>query len=409
MRAGFRLMCICCCIALLRTGLGAAEHAYVTATWSIQQEAGQLAAALAQRPRDPDTVLEHLQRFLAEHGTSLVRADEADAQRPAHEVLADLLDAQGYAAAFVDLHAERAERALATAVGRTHLLDVATAYPHTPAAATAWYRLANRAWDRGHLGDFRDFARFCPERPGIAARLQRLDELTSRPAPADSVEGRLEDYDVMWQTPFRHATGRRTSHGHFVDVAEPAVAMAAVDEQTMAINSGRYAFLCNPLTGGRIGPVHRLGTDTLQPPYAAPAWDERHIVLLGRSGVFHTVTCLDQAGHQIWRANADSLGHQTACSNPVVADGHAIVCSVGTDDNGTTIRANGFDLYSGQLRWSTQIAKVPGRSRRQTVAAPQLAVIRNQVLLASQHGFLAVLSPSGRLLRLLGYPRSGED
>lgn len=391
--------------ALLLPSAVAGEARPVTNSWSASQQAAALLRALDLRSEDSTQLLNEIQTFLVEHGASLIPSTD-DSELPAHHIFAERLAASGYADGFRERFATEAASRLAALSPRDRagLRGVAQAYPHTAAAQQAWQGLADLAWDAGRLGDFRDHARRCPEAPGIQDRLAALAHLDA-PTQRPTAPQQLDQLGEMWRLAIKGDLGRRNRFGHYVQDEDPTLSVARLDAQTLVLGCGRYALLVHTLTGHRIGPLHRIGTDVLAPSLAQAACSGDRAVLLGRSGFFHTLSCFDTGGRMIWRANADRIGHQAACSNPVILDKRVVVCTVGIDNGGTSIRANGFSLRNGDLRWSSQIARIPGRPRQLELPAPLIGVHDGELVVLSQQGFIARLSSSGRLLGLHHYTR----
>jgi len=393
----------------ITAGMPAAEAGFVTSPWPIQQEADQLLRDLQRQATDPEALLERLQVFLSEHAEDTIASTDGR-HLPAHRILAQAIDTYGLAELFARRFTGQAAEELQHSwpFDRTRLLQLATSYPHTPAAQQAWLQLANLAWDQGRLGDFRHYADFAPKQTGLAQRLSALEQLHQPNQPAVAI-GPLPELGVVWRLPLETSVGSRNRHGQYVpQAAGGGLTITSLDGRTAAAANGRYALVFNPITGKRIGGLHRIGTDSLDPAQARPATDGRVVVVLGRSGVFHTLDCLDAGGRRLWRGNADHLAHQSACSGPVLVDGLCVVCTIGLDDDGISVRANGFDLHSGEVRWSTQIARIPGRLRDHDTRSPLATVVDGRILVVAQQGLVATLSPSGRLLQVQSYQRQSE-
>ncbi|MFW5846417.1 MAG: hypothetical protein ACOCXJ_09345, partial [Planctomycetota bacterium] len=229
----------------LGTVVAASDAGFVTCAWEVQQEADRLHRDLAQQGLAPAQVLQHVQDFLAENGDATI-AWRAGVHAPAYQVFSRTISDHGYTTLFQQRYGEEARTALQAAMPADvpGLRRVAMAYPFTDAAAMAWTQLANLAWDRNRLGDFREYARRAPDSASLSQRLTALRELQERP----EVSG-LPPLSA-WETVWRQDVDEDIS-----DIQQPrtSLAMAVLDERTMVLADGRYATLLDPLTGAAIG------------------------------------------------------------------------------------------------------------------------------------------------------------
>ncbi|MCK6491472.1 MAG: hypothetical protein L6R48_24750, partial [Planctomycetes bacterium] len=157
-------------LLLSLAALGAAEPVVAT-PFEVRREVQDWCEEADRAGSADGGVVERAQALLAAHGRLLL-ASPAGA-RPVAEVIEERLRARGFDQAFARAWSARAEARLAEARGEDDLLGVALAHPFTPAAARAWRRLADLAWDRGHLGAYLARARRAGDAadPGLGARV----------------------------------------------------------------------------------------------------------------------------------------------------------------------------------------------------------------------------------------------
>jgi hypothetical protein len=387
--------------------------------WDVRKQAQELIDDLTNHRGDPSALLERAQQLMVEHGTALIATKNGSA--PIAVVVPDKLRELGMDQAFVQTFEGPATRRLKDAADgdEAALLAIASGYPGTKAAASAWSRLADRAWDSGELNRFLAYARaagdaaLAPDTP----RRKRVEAAMAMLAPERGPElpASLELSDG-WSLPFqaRHAPASRfTREQHMLP---QALALCATPDATAA-SDGLRLVVIDHLIGriqGQELPIGNVALD--QPRQYRPIAIHDGFTALGKQNERIVLVAVDRLGQRLWQATSPAGGQQSAAlevSPPVALDRLVAYAVTMLDDENVDLRVQAFDQRTGKLAWDTLVARLPGGRRAMYMGEAQFPPLActhaGSLLVLSNCGVIARLSADGAVQRVWSYPSTADD
>ncbi|MFM2089803.1 MAG: hypothetical protein RLZZ127_292, partial [Planctomycetota bacterium] len=308
-----------------------------------------------------------------------------------------------------------ASRAFAAAGGDGAALGrIAAAWPGTPAARLAARRLADRAWDRGRLGAFSEFAAAAGDGadPVRGPRLALAGRLAG--GGDDRPPATLDGLDPLWDADLGDpapATVRRRRPAP--GTPPPPRWMGASGNGLAALADGRRLALLEPLTG-RLIAVTGLADGAPGAAQAQPVALPGGFAAAGLAGTTVVVACVDADGRVRWRAEVAGEGFLPGYSNLAADDRVVAVALGGMGDEGTTTTLVGLDLRDGRERFRRIVARDAGGrfggfEEADPRRSPMLARLGGGWLVCSNQGSLIRCDGDGTPRRVWAYPSSGRE
>lgn len=437
--AGVRLLPLILSATSVIAPLAWSAEAQVATPFEVRKEAQELFDDLAKRGTaggDDAALLERTQQLMARHGERLIEVPGAPgAALPLAEALTTRLRELHLFERFVGTYSPLAERKLPASGGTdAELLELTRSYPETPAAATAWKRLADRAWDSGRIGAYLSSAvqagdglaadaaaSAAPAATAAAGRGRRVNEartLLTQPmaAPPATVAG-LEE---MWRIPLdlratpSKSANRQPRGDQRLPVARIGLSRAVGD--LVCGSDGQRAFVIDHLIGQLQAPLVAVGNTALLRRQCVPTVMRDGFAAVGVQDVKGLVLVgIGHDGHELWRTASPAIGFNPLVSAPVAADRIVAVAMVVSDDEAADLRVQGFRQADGKLIWDVLVARLAGHrpwmfSGDQAYALiPSLAVLDGRLLVLSNSGVIARLGTDGDLQRVWTYRKAGAD
>jgi hypothetical protein len=412
----------------LAGGLAAAVEPVVATPFDIRHDAEELLddlQKLQSHPGESEVLLERVQTLLAAHGDSMIAKGELCA--PLAEFFASTLTRLGLSADFARAFNAPASRRLKEleggAASEAELRHLAQAYPGTAAAASAWHRLANQAWDSGRLGLYLECAAKAGE-PADAVLSRRMAAATELLAPARSPElpASLDGLEEMWHLDLGEVSAKSTGAARAGRRARRAQGFADRFMLTTgpgdltAASDGLKFFLFDHLVGRIQGEVRALGNAPLGISQCRPVASRDGFIALGWLEDHATLLCLDHLGEVRWHWNTQTIGNVPALSAPVVLDDLVVIAAMASNNqDGAELRVMGFRTDTGRQQFSTVVARIPtprqfGLNGYEAVSrAPCLAVAGGYLLVLSNNGVFARVGIDGNVQRIWSYPTAQEE
>lgn len=413
----------------LASCLAWSAEAQVATPFEVRKEAQELFDDLAKRGAaggDDAALLERTQQLMARHGDRLIEAPGAPgAALPLAEALTTRLRELGLFERFIATYSPLAERRLPASGGTdAELLALTRSYPETPAAATAWKRLADRAWDSGRIGAYllratqAGDARDAGAAAGRGRRVNEARSLLIQPpaSPPTTVAG-LEE---MWRVPLdlrstpSKAAIRQPGGDQRLTMARIGLSRSVGD--LICGSDGQRAFVIDHLVGHLQGPLVPVGNTSLLRRQCVPAVMGDGFAAVGVQDVKGLVLVgIGNDGRELWRSSSPALGFNPLVSAPVAADRIIAVAMVVADDEAADLRVQGFRQRDGRLLWDVLVARLAGHrpwmfSGDQAYALiPSMAVLDGRLLVLSNSGVIARLGTDGDLQRVWTYRQPGGD
>ncbi len=412
-------------LALLSPAVPAAE-AQVATPFEVRKEAQELLDDLARRtPGAEDAaLLERVQRLMARHGARLIEVPgDKSLALPLSDILFQRLRDLSLEQRFITTYATLAEQRLPP-VGSTapeaELIELARAYPATPAAYQAWSRLADQAWDRGHLGAFLTRAQRAGETvpASRAARLDVARRLLTLPplVPPTSLTG----IEEMWRQPLdlkpqptragiRQGQPDGRSQGARVALSRPL-------GDVICGSDGQRAFVIDQLVGNLQGSLVTIGNSPMLRRQCQPAVTASGFVVAGIQDVQRlTLAAIDREGAVRWRTASPGVGYNPLISPPVVIDQVVAVALVVATDEAADLRIQAYRLADGKPAWDVLVARLAGHrpwmfaGDQAFALIPGLCVQDGRLLILSNSGVIARVGADGDLQRVWTYRSPGTN
>ncbi|TVR42099.1 MAG: PDZ domain-containing protein [Planctomycetota bacterium] len=389
----------------------AGDDGIVVLEWSIRQEIQELIEDLRSGRGGISDRLQAVAQLLARHGDRPFPYQGR--YLPVSDVLVNEMRREQILSAFIRQFSTVAQRSLNDALAsgdEQQLLQVTTRYPGTEAAAAAWRRLTDRAWDSGRLGLYLTWA----QRSGEAEdplRGQRIPAAKGLLMQRQTVElpPDLDHISRMWGASapdLASADTRANDPAQRLPVvnSDSGVAFSQLSESGMvAITNGSHLALLDPLVGSLVGPPLRLGSPGL---LRTPALSRQDLVVSvaqddsGRP----VLICSDTNGAVRWRQSLPLPLGASAVSSPAILDGVAAIAATVFEEDGAELRLLGYDINRGILAFNISIAKDTTVIRRlwrhhqqSQVGGPLLVTHRGGFAVANERGVVATLGPDGSL------------
>jgi outer membrane protein assembly factor BamB len=407
---------MCCAPGLLR-GAEEGTGIIVATPWEVRRSAAELIEDLTQKRDELPRLLDRVQALLADHGADPVPYGKA--WTPLSQAMAAELERLGLADAYRAAYGPAAERELrellaAPVLNETALTKLAQHYPGTAAAQETWRVLANRAWDRGHLGSYLHRARNGGETidPELRKRVIAAREML-RPKHELDLPATLDGLVEMWSIadlPLSQQRGTLSVNRRDDEEIVPArFAFSSVDRDVAAVSDGRIAFVFDPLFGERVGAVHELVDEPAGGTNPEPLVDGLGFVIPAmETGGTPLLLALDHNGERRWRSNIGTEG-ASGLSSPVILDDLIAIAVTVPTGGGAELRVVALERTTGEVRWNVLVAKDPRGIRHRfrhfnnPATPPSCTVHAGALVVLSHSGILAELGVNGQLRRVWNY------
>lgn len=394
---------------LAAAALSAGEPLTATA-WDVRKDAQELLDELGRPGPDPADLLLRVGTMIAAHGSDLIAVSPSEAM-PIADALAARLRKAGLAERFVREAGPAAERRLDELLaGRPAgeaLTALARSAPGTPAAARAWRRAADVAWDLGRLRLFLDAsaqegdaaagpraARIAAARPLLAAR---------PPALPDGLDG----LELMWRIESSRAAAPAAPAGRRRDPARAGPQLPAAGScggGAIAISDGTALTVIDHLVGGQLGVRTALGDRALPQHVARPEATADGVVAVGISGGRIVLTCVDASGTERWRRPCGAEDADAA-SAPLLLDGVVALAYRVAGADRLEQRVLAVAARDGAPLWDTAIGQLAApRWGADNLAPPAIARHARGLAVCSNAGSFALVGTDGAVRRLWSYP-----
>lgn len=405
-------------LLLLSSRLCSAESQVMVATWELKQQVRQLRQDIALQQGSVTRLLDRCSQMLQEHPNHLVQ----DQQRfiSIQQVLMQDLEQRQLLEAWQQ-HVENLASEAFTRAGHKEeaLLRVAQSYPRTRYAQTAWQRLADMAWDQGHIGSYLYYAHHGsevdnPERTGrMQAAQMLLNQQVKRVVPEelDRVDG-IWTIDLPAFQPRNRGNDRRLRRAVINrrnQAQEGPVPYRISDgqEHILALSNGINMIIIDPLLGRQLGQVHHVGHNLYGMQSNRPYISDELVIALGAGNDGLSLVACNRLGRQQWRSLLPNTMSVSFASRPVVLDDKIFIATIQYASSSERIELFSLDLQ-GRLLARRTIAQITGGRPRfnQYVQdmSPDLCVHRGHLALLSNRGVIAQISSDGHILSLDTYP-----
>jgi outer membrane protein assembly factor BamB len=394
----------------------------VSTPWDVRHDADELIEDLTNKRGDMPVLMERVQTLLAAHGEKLIT--KGDLCAPLAEILAAKLEALGLMGEFTQAFSAIAERKFrelaATNAPPGPLRRFAQAYPGTGAATAAWKRLANQAWDAGHIGQYLECARHAGESGDklLAKRVAAAYQLLS-PEGEPELPASLDSIEEMWtlDVPDNGAktTALRTRRS---PLAADRFVITTTGNELSAASDGRRFFVFDHLVGHIQGDVQPLGNVQLTLGQCKPAAGREGFVAIGLQNDVVMLRCLNRLGEHRWAVRSPPLGPMPAPSAPVMVDGLVAYAALAIGQDGAELKLFAYRADTGEPAWPTNpitVARIPAprqmfaSGETQGLVAPTLCVHAGYLLVLSNNGVLARVGVDGNVQRIWSYPSLTEE
>lgn len=406
LRAVRRLLVL---VPTLASAVLAAGEPLTATAWDVRKEAQELLDELSRPAGETGDLLMRVQAMIAAHGNDLIAVSPAEAA-PISDALAGRMQQSGLSERFAREAGPAADRRLAALLASGADDDALGAFargaPGTPAAARAWRRAADLAWDRGRLRLYIDAA----ARAGDAADAGRKLRLAAAAAmlgiPPGSLPDGLDGLEMMWRIESAAAeappaAGRRRDPQRTAAV-HPAAGPCG--SGAIAVSDGIGLAVVDHLVGAQLGSRVALGERQLPQHIARPEATPDGVVAVGVAGGRIVLTCVDVSGTERWRRPCGADGAD-AVSAPLLVDGAIMVGYRVAGSDRLEQRLLAVSARDGSPRWDVAVGQLAApRWGSENLAAPSLARHARGVAVCSNAGAFALVGTDGAVRKLWSYP-----
>lgn len=384
----------------------------LTATpWDVRKDAGELLDEITRASADPAELLARAQTLMLEHGHELITTAPNEAAPIAHALTVRLTAAglaERFAAGLAPAAERRATELLARGGDASAWAGLARSIPGTPAAARAWRRAADLAWDHGLLRLYHDVASSAGEREAAGRKERYAAAAALLVAPVQALPASLDGLDTMWSiaveraTPAPPAPGRRRNRVVGPNLGRPGA--TAFGDGAVALADGQSMQVIDHLVGTSLGSGIALGTRPLPSHLARPEAVPGGAVAIGLADGRLVLACADAAGSERWRHTSDADGIDSIGA-PLAIDGLIAVPYRVVGEDRMELRILAVDARDGRPMWDSPVGQLttPGWGG-DNVAAPSLARHARGMVVCSNAGLFALVGSDGGVRRLWTYP-----
>ncbi len=394
--------------------------------WQIRRDAERLIEDITARRGAVPELLARVQALLEEHGQR--HLFDRGRYATISQIMASRLGAAELLETYVETYAPQAERAIGALLDQRplpqdQLIALAATYPGTTAAIRAWRRLADLAWDRGHLGSFVRYARRADDadHPQRGERLAAARGLLAPEPPAD-LPLTLEHSVRIWALPDLpppppfHPGGRiaRLRAQQRQGLGEPhtaGFAFSRSDGSALAACDGRNLLVFDPLVGKQLGPVLKLTTSRQEQPVAPAHAPGVFVTVLRNGDGYPAMVAVDDEGRMLWRHVEQSVDVWGSLSAPAISEDVAAYAGLVRAGGGHELHLFGHDLRTGAPLWSKRVGKIAIRNRSfyfRPPHPPSLCTHQGSFAVLSNSRFLIQVSNRGSIEAIHDY-QGGED
>jgi len=388
----------------------------LTATpWNVRKEAGELLDEISRASADPADLLARAQALMLEHGEELITTAPNEAAPITHALTARLAAAglaERFSAGLAPAAERRASELSARGSDASAWASFARSVPGTAAAARAWRRAADLAWDHGLLRLYHDVAGSAGDREAPGRKERFAAAATLLATPAQSLPTTLDGLDTMWSitvgpaasapaAPTPAMPGRR--RGRIVtNLGRPGA--TAFGDGAVALADGQTMQVIDHLVGTSLGTGIPLGNRPLPAHIAKPEPIPGGVVAVGLADGRLVLACADAAGSERWRHAGGAEGID-AIGAPLAIDGLVAVPYRVIGEDRLELHVLAIDARDGRLKWDCPVGQLatPGWGG-DNVAAPSLARHARGMVVCSNAGLFALIGSDGGVRRLWTYP-----
>ena len=391
----------------------------LTATpWDVRKDASELLDEIARSSGDAGDLLSRARTLILDHGHQLI-ATAGNEASPIADALTARLGSAGLGERFANELAPAAERKLSELLARSAdagaWANLARTLPGTPAAAKAWRRAADLAWDRGLIRLYQDAAIGAGD-AADSVRSARLSAaagmLISTPL---TVPDSLDQLETMWQIGASQAPGPAaapaTAPARRRARVQPSLGRpgaAACGDGAIAVANGQSLLVIDHLVGAPLGARIVLGNRALPAHVARPEPIAGGAVAVGLSEGRMVLVCADAAGSERWRFGG-SIDSVEMVGAPVALDTLVVVPYRVLAEDRIEMRVLAVSARDGQLVWDTLIGQLLTTAwGGNGLAAPAVARHARGLVAFSNAGSYALLGGDGALRRMWSYPTRPE-